>query len=187
MARPTAGLSTASGPTEPRLAITAATTVSRSNAGIARDYLDLVFRMESGRPIPAFSRFEGPITVALAGNIPATAPEDLTRVLARFRAEAGIDVQATGGAASITVEFLPRRTMQSVVPSAACFVVPRVSSWDEYRAARNTAALDWTTVETRDRVAIFVPSDTTPQEVRDCLHEELAQAMGPLNDLYRLS
>ncbi|HBM40525.1 MAG TPA: ATP-dependent transcriptional regulator, partial [Sulfitobacter sp.] len=25
-----------------------------------------------------------------------------------------------------------------------------------------------------------------PQEVRDCLHEELAQALGPLNDLYRL-
>jgi len=26
----------------------------------------------------------------------------------------------------------------------------------------------------------------SPQEVRDCLHEELAQALGPLNDLYRL-
>ncbi len=26
----------------------------------------------------------------------------------------------------------------------------------------------------------------SPQETRDCLHEELAQAIGPLNDLYRL-
>ncbi len=25
-----------------------------------------------------------------------------------------------------------------------------------------------------------------PQEIRDCLHEEVAQALGPLNDLYRL-
>ena len=30
------------------------------------------------------------------------------------------------------------------------------------------------------------PSDASPQEARDCLHEELAQAVGPLNDLYRL-
>jgi hypothetical protein len=187
MTRPPAALSTASGPATTQLSMTAATVVSRSNASIGRDFMDLAFRMESGRAIPTLSRFEGPISVALTGAVPATAAEDLGRVLARFRNEAGIDVQATGGAANITVEFLPRRTMQSVVPSAACFVVPRVSSWDEYRAARNTGALDWTTVQVRERVAIFVPSDTTPQEVRDCLHEELAQAMGPLNDLYRLS
>ena len=31
-----------------------------------------------------------------------------------------------------------------------------------------------------------MPNDASPQEVRDCLHEELAQAIGPLNDLYRL-
>ncbi len=187
MARPTADLSTASAPTDPGFAAITARTVSRGNGSIARDYLDLVFRMESGRPIAAFSRFEGPITVTLTGAVPPTAPEDLARVLSRFRTEARIDVQATDGPASITVEFLPRSAMQAVVPSAACFVVPRVSGWDEYRAKRNTAALDWTTVQVRERVAVFVPSDTTPQEVRDCLHEELAQAMGPLNDLYRMT
>ncbi|MGL4320690.1 MAG: DUF2927 domain-containing protein, partial [Paracoccaceae bacterium] len=187
MTRPTAGLSTASGPATVQLALSAATTVTRSNSSIGRDFMDLAFRMESGRAIPVLSRFEGPISVALTGAVPASAPDDLARVLARFRGEAGINVQATSGSANITVEFLPRRTMQAVVPSAACFVVPRVSGWDEYRAARNSGTLDWTTVTARDRVAIFVPSDTTPQEVRDCLHEELAQAMGPLNDLYRLS
>ena len=38
----------------------------------------------------------------------------------------------------------------------------------------------------RERLAIFLPNDSSPQEARDCLHEELAQALGPLNDLYRL-
>jgi hypothetical protein len=47
--------------------------------------------------------------------------------------------------------------------------------------------VDWTTLTTRDRVAVFIPSDTAPQEIRDCLHEEVAQALGPLNDLYELS
>jgi hypothetical protein len=35
-------------------------------------------------------------------------------------------------------------------------------------------------------LAIFLPNDASPQEVRDCLHDELAQAIGPLKDLYRL-
>ncbi len=65
-------------------------------------------------------------------------------------------------------------------------MAPNVSSLAEYRANRGTAKLDWQQITRRNRVAIFVPSDTSPQEVRDCLHEEMAQALGPLNDLYRL-
>ncbi|MEM7190195.1 MAG: DUF2927 domain-containing protein, partial [Pseudomonadota bacterium] len=38
----------------------------------------------------------------------------------------------------------------------------------------------------RQKLGVFVPYDVSPQELRDCLHEELAQAIGPLNDLYRL-
>ena len=68
---------------------------------------------------------------------------------------------------------------QAVVPQAACFVVPRISSWSDYRSARRTDRVDWTTLTTRDRVAVFIPSDTAPQEIRDCLHEEVAQALGP--------
>ncbi|MES2967289.1 MAG: DUF2927 domain-containing protein [Pseudomonadota bacterium] len=161
----------------------------RSNTAIAADILDLTFRMESGRTVPVLSRFDGPVTVSLVGDVPPTARPDLARLIGRFRNEAGIDVRMgdPGKTAAITIEFQPRAVMQRVVPNAACFVVPRVSSWAEYRAKRNTPAVDWGTLVRRDRVAIFVPSDTSPQEVRDCLHEETAQAMGPLNDLYRLA
>jgi hypothetical protein len=162
--------------------------VARANSDIARDILDLEFRLESGRSLPVLTRFEGPITVAMAGAVPPSAHADLSRVMARLRAEAGIDIRpAMGGtAASITIDFQPRAEMRRAVPSAACFVVPRVSSFNEYRAARSSGATDWATLTRRERAAIIVPSDTSPQEVRDCLHEELAQALGPLNDLYRL-
>ncbi len=161
----------------------------QSNAEIAKDILDLQFAMESGRPLPALSRFEGPITIALTGNVPPTAAGDLARVIKRFRNEAGLDVRPAqaGERANITMEFRPRAMLGRVVANAACFVVPRVSSFEEYRANRSAPETDWTTVREREHVAIFAPSDTTPQEVRDCLHEEVAQAMGPLNDLYRLS
>ncbi len=166
------------------------TAPARSNAAMARDFLDLRFQMESGRLIPVLSRFEGPVTVAVAPGAPATLSRDLDRLIARLRSEAGIDISRVpygSTAASITVETLPRARMQRAVPQAACFVVPRVSSWDGFRAARSNArTLDWTTLTTREHAAVFIPNDVSPQEVRDCLHEEIGQALGPLNDLYRL-
>lgn len=158
----------------------------RSNAEIAQDFLDLEFRMESGRALPVLTRFEGPVTVRLTGQVPGTAPNDLSRLVSRIRSEAGIDLTTTTGPANITVEFLPRRTIRAAHANVACFVAPRVSSWAEYKAARGTGQLDWTTLTKRDRVAIFAPADSSPQEVRDCLHEEVAQALGPLNDLFHL-
>ncbi len=160
---------------------------SRSNDEIAQDFLDLSFRMESGRSIPIMTRFEGPISVRVAGDVPASLVPDLRALLTRLNTEAGIDIFLTGAPeAAVTIEAIPRAELVGAVPRAACFVVPRVSSWAEFRAARHTPMVDWSTLTRRDRAVIFVPSDVAPQEIRDCLHEELAQAIGPLNDLYRL-
>jgi hypothetical protein len=165
----------------------AATPPLRSNAEMARDFLDLAFRMESGRPVPALTRFEGQVTVALAGPVPREAGADLDRLLSRLRSEAGLPVRrASGGTASITVEFVPRAALRATVPQAACFVAPNVTGWSDYRAARRSPRTDWTAIGVRASAAIFIPADTSPQEVRDCLNEEIAQALGPLNDLYRL-
>lgn len=166
----------------------ASSATARPNAEIARDFLDLEFRMESGRALASFSRFEGPITVALAGDVPATAKSEMSRLINRFRGEAGLNIgyAAPGEAASITVEFQPRAQLQRIVPMAACFVVPNVRTFAEYKAARGTPTVDWTTLTRRTHVAIFVPAEAAPQELRDCLNEETAQAMGPLNDLYHL-
>nr|WP_108852676.1 DUF2927 domain-containing protein [Defluviimonas aquaemixtae] len=160
----------------------------RSNTAMAQDFVDLTFQLESGRPLPVLTRFEGPVRVRLAGTVPPTASTDLARLLARLRNEAGLDIALAhnGQVPQITVEFLPRASMQRFVPRAACFVAPRVGSWEDYRRARRDT-LDWATLTVRKRAAIFIPNDTAPQEIRDCLHEELAQALGPLNDLYSLS
>ncbi len=160
---------------------------SRSNAEIARDFLDLTFALENGRTLPILTRFEGPISIGLAGDIPPTAPRDLSALIARLQVEAGLPVTASrAGQATVTVEFVPRAALRRMAPQAACFVVPNVSSLAEYRTRRGTRTVDWGAVTSRTRAAIFVPDDTSPQEIRDCLHEEIAQAIGPLNDLYRL-
>lgn len=165
---------------------TASQPAARANADMVQDFLDLSFRLETGRDLPVLTRYEGPITLRVTGAVPATAERDLAALLGRLRREAGIDIARTGSPdAAITVEFISGQRLQGFVPRAACFVAPRVRSWAEYRrAGRDT--LDWATLDARSYAVVFIPSDTAPQEIRDCLHEELAQALGPLNDLYRL-
>lgn len=163
--------------------------VTRSNASIAQDFMELAFQLESGRRLPVLARFEGPVTVRVVGAAPPNLASDLALLLARIRAEAGISIRQVPASqeASITIEVISRRALQRAVPQAACFVAPRVAGWSEFLKTRRKPLGDWTTLQTRERMAIFLPGDVSPQEVRDCLHEELAQALGPVNDLYRLT
>ncbi|RKF15441.1 DUF2927 domain-containing protein [Roseovarius spongiae] len=163
------------------------TAPARANSDIARDFIDLAMQLESGRALPVLTRFEGPITVRVTGAAPPTLMPDLGRLLHRLRAEAGIDIrQVAANDANITIEAVTRAEIRRNLPEAACFVAPNISRLSQYRAARRKRLTNWSGLTTRRRVAIFVPNDSSPQEARDCLHEELAQALGPLNDLYRL-
>jgi hypothetical protein len=159
----------------------------QSNANIAADFLDLHFQLESGRKLPVFTRFETPITVRVTGSPPPSLQPDLTHLLDRLQSEAGIDIrQVDQSSANITIQAVSRAEIRRALPQAACFVVPNVSSLDEFRRERRRSKTNWSLLRDRVKLAIFLPYDASPQEVRDCLHEELAQAIGPLNDLYRL-
>ena len=161
--------------------------VQASNADLTRDFMDLAMALESGRDLEVFTRFEGPISVRLVGSVQSTVPSDLDRLLHRLRMEAGINIFATSAPeANITINAVSRADIQRFLPQAACFVVPNVSTLSEYRQARRSNRVNWGKITSRTRLAIFLPNDSSPQEARDCLHEELAQALGPLNDLYRL-
>ncbi|APX13723.1 DUF2927 domain-containing protein [Tateyamaria omphalii] len=160
----------------------------RSNNDLALDFIELSFQLESGRALPVFTRFEGPISVRVTGKPPASLGTDLRRLMHRLRTEAHIDIYeaAPGNAANITIEAVSRSDIRKALPHAACFVVPNITTISEYKPNRRTPRTSWSNLRTRERLAIFLPNDASPQEVRDCLHEELAQAIGPLNDLYRL-
>lgn len=158
-----------------------------SNTDIARDFMDLAMGLESGRPLDVFTRLEGPITVRIIGSAQPSVPSDLNRLLHRLRTEAGIDITATDSpSANITINAVRRAEIQRFLPQAACFVVPNVSTLSEFRQMRRSHKVNWSKITERTKLAIFLPNDSSPQEARDCLHEELAQALGPLNDLYRL-
>lgn len=160
----------------------------RSNQELARDFLDLSFKLESGAELARFTRFETPVVVTLTGQHTAVFGHELDRLLRRIRAEAGLSITrgSNGTRGQITVEAISRTQMHRLVPNAACFVVPVAITWEEFRRGDRWKEMKWTTLSTRTAATVFVPYDTSPQEIRDCLHEEIAQALGPLNDLYRL-
>ncbi|WP_163849462.1 DUF2927 domain-containing protein [Pseudooceanicola aestuarii] len=162
--------------------------VTRSNSALARDFLDLSFALESGRALETFTRFEGPIRIAVTGRATQGMLRDLDLLITRIAEEAGIDIARTDdrARANIVIEGVTSGDIRRELPQAACFVVPNITRLSEFRRAGRSAASDWAQLTVRDRLAIFVPNDVSPQEMRDCLHEELAQAIGPLNDLYRL-
>lgn len=160
---------------------------ARDNGQIARDILDLGFRLESGRELPRFTRFEGPVALILQGAVPPLGIVETDRLINRLRTEARLDIRrVTDGPAQIVVEFVPRAQLRRAVPDAACFVLPNIGSWAEFRANPRNPALDWAALTTRTRALVIAPADVTVQEMRDCLHEEIAQSLGPLNDLYRI-
>jgi hypothetical protein len=156
-------------------------------SSLTRDFMDLTFAMESGRALETFSRFEGPVTVAMRGAAPASAAKDLAGLIGRLRSEAGIDISPRPARRRSRWNSPRGRTCavwRRRRPVSWCRTCPR---WPITAASAGRMQVDWATVTRRERAVIFIPADTSPQEVRDCLHEELAQALGPLNDLYRLS
>jgi hypothetical protein len=160
----------------------------RSNHDLADDFLDLTFELESGEQIERLLRYEAPVRVYMGAPELAIYQPDLAALLRRLRVEAGIDIAQTDdrALAQIVIEAVPAEQIARVFPAAACFIVPGETDWRGFMRRRPDVRLRWPDQRRLERAVIFLPPDTTPQDVRDCLHEEITQALGPANDLYRL-
>ncbi|MEO0999085.1 MAG: DUF2927 domain-containing protein, partial [Pseudomonadota bacterium] len=149
-------------------------------------FLALVFDQEAGGPRTRLLRLEEPIRVAFAGRGGAAYASDLDLLLRRLRVEASLDIRAAD-TGEITVRFIPGAEMRRLYPGTACFVVPAAIDWRSYlRAVRRGRDPRWSALERLEAATIFIPDDQIPHNVRACLYEELAQALGAGNDLYAL-
>jgi hypothetical protein len=114
--------------------------VTASNKDIARDFMDLSFSLESGRNLPVFTRFEGPISVRLTGKVPQSLPSESNRLIHRLQDEAKLDIYYTSAdQANVNVYAVSRRQIQRTLPMAACFVAPNVVDLEDFKASRKTA------------------------------------------------
>lgn len=169
-------------------AITLPRGVERSNDDLGEDFLDLTFALESGETLPAILRYEAPVRVYMQSSALRPYQGDLEALLRRIRVEAEVDIAETADPeeAQIHIEAVPAAEINRIFPTAACFIVPEERSWAGFLRDRDSPQVRWSEQKTLRRAAIFLPPDTTPQDVRDCLNEEVTQALGVANDLYRL-
>ena len=166
------------------------TGVARSNLDIADTFIELLFRLEGGETIPRLLKYDRPIRVSLRSPGLNTYRPEVDHLLRRLRREAGLDIRLVGPSASaeILIHAVSRRDIRRAVPGAACFIEPGVRSWSDFRNPLSRARRSgWTTQEKLGVTSIFIPADSSPQDTRDCLHEEIAQALGPVNDLFRVA
>ncbi|MGB0660878.1 MAG: DUF2927 domain-containing protein [Mangrovicoccus sp.] len=162
--------------------------LNRANSDMARDILDLTFRTERDQDLPVLTRFESPLTLAVIGQVTPDLTQELDRLLQRLKREAGLDIQRVGAGEnpSLTIEAIRQKDLQKIVPGAGCFVLPTAISFNSFAANTRRSQFLWSRLTTREKATIFLPSDTSRQRIRNCLHEELAQSLGPINDLFRL-
>ncbi|WP_181164499.1 DUF2927 domain-containing protein [Amaricoccus solimangrovi] len=160
----------------------------QSNRELAEDFLDLTFALENGETLPALLRYERPVRIYMGSPELAEYAPDLAQLLLRIRREAGIDIARTDDPAKalIFIEAVPAHEIAAVFPTAACFIAPGERDWKGFRARAAETHPRWSAQKALGEAAIFLPTDSTPQDTRDCLAEEITQALGPANDLYRL-
>ena len=165
-------------------AITAeGTGVARSNTSIADEFVALMFATENGTRIPRLLKYETPVRVALDPALGAYR-SDLEVVLGEMRSKSGLDIALSEGPAQIRIEEVPAAALRRAYPTAACVVVPGVSSFSQFLRGDFPR---WSRQQSLTRATVLIPGGSAPYIVRACLNEEIAQALGPVNDLYYVS
>lgn len=155
---------------------------------LAQDFAELMFETEWGGTNERLMRWERPITIAFADEELDEYRDDAAALVARIAAVApALDLKLTDERrGDITLRTVSRRDMESLDPTALCFFVPVDMDWPEYLAAARRGDAGWDSVTGFDKITIFVPAFAEPGVFRACIIEEIAQALGPGNDIYRL-
>lgn len=174
-----AGCVGTSGPVAPR----SAGGIARANSVIAEEFIAYMFATEGGARIPRLLRYETPVRVSLD---PAFAPyrADLQGVLAGLRRQSGVDIALTDGPATLRILQVPVAALKRIYPTAACVVVPGVRSFAEVERRQFPR---WSQQTALTRAVVLIPDNAPPYIIRACFNEEIAQSLGPVNDLYRVS
>ncbi|MEM9010800.1 MAG: DUF2927 domain-containing protein [Pseudomonadota bacterium] len=156
---------------------------------VAADFLPLIFGQEDGTARTVLLRFAGPVRVRLGPELGAYG-RNLDDLLMRLRQEAGIDIRraTTGEGAEIAVRTAPGAAFRQMLPRVSCLALPADLNWPTVRALHGQRALPrWADLTQLESASVLISDDLPPHAVRACLHEEIAQALGVGNDLYRLS
>lgn len=158
-----------------------------SNRSLARLFVALTHDLEWGASRPHLVRYEAPINVAIEGPGADAYTRFIDLYLAEIRERASISIGRGPGPANLHIRFVEGARFDQTFPGISCLVALGNHDWDSFR--RDPDRLGGQVLETgtsQSQTTIFIPQTAAPFRVRGCLLEEIAQALGPANDLYGL-
>ena len=162
--------------------------LSWDRRSLRNDFLELHFRTEWGAVHKRLLRWPDRVKIGLVGRELEAYRGDVAALVAQISAGApDLDLSLTpAGPGDITLRTAPRAEMAAVADTALCFFTPVGMDWPSYKAAEARGEGGWEGVEEISAVTIFIPEHSAPHVFRICFVEEIMQALGPGNDLYRL-
>ena len=162
-------------------------TTAIGNDSLAGLFTIMAHEIEGNARRPHLVRYEAPVRVVLEGTRGAGYAPFLRGYLNELRNHAGIDIALGAGSGNLVVRFVDDDRLARVAPGAICVIAAGNVDWGRFAADPLRASAEAIAEATRiDLMTIFVPGDAPPYRVRNCLLEEIPQALGLSNDLYGL-
>lgn len=155
-----------------------------SNDSLAEVFVRLTHELEWGGHRPNLVRYDVPVRVGIFGEDGGRYQAFVDRYLAELHLRAGVPIVRTAAPHNLIVRFVPGRSFRAHVPRHYCVVVPGAPAWrDVVRNPRRYSARPFEGGTAIRAMTVFIPDSAPPYLVRACLIEEIAQALGPANDL----
>ena len=157
-----------------------------SNDSLSGLFTDLVFDTEWGETVPRLLRLEAPVSVGLEGPNSTSYTEFVDALLMQISREVGIAIGRAAPPNGLVVRFVPGNEW-APLDGNQCVIVFGRPAWRQFLQNRRRYS-NWQAVDQADLSlrTVFIPTTNEPHEVRECLIEEITQALGPANDIYGL-
>ena len=157
------------------------------NAGLADIFVRLTHDYENGDVRPGLQRFEGPINIGMTGPGSDDYRGFLGELVDEIAQRTGAPVALGAAPHDLLIRFVPG---EEFIPWTInqCFVTFGQPDWAAYRANPDDYdGDDLTEPVAQAATGIFIPDTIEPYKIRECLLEEITQALGTANDLYGLA
>lgn len=157
------------------------------NASLARLFVSLSQDSEWGARRPHLVRYEEPVSVGFEGAGAEDHFAFVDEFLGQLARNSEVEIARGAGPNNLIVRFVDGARFADLLPTASCLVAPGDVSWDTFASDRGRyGARALAEAKRIERMTILIPDTAPPYLVRNCLLEEVPQALGLSNDLYGL-
>ena len=157
------------------------------NGSLADVFVLLTHDYENGDKRPSLQRFEGTINIGMVGPGSENYRAFLDELVGEIVHRTGAPVTLGQAPHDLLIRFVPG---EEFIPWTInqCFVTFGQPDWASYR--KDPEAFDGedqTAPGPQAATGVFIPDTIEPYKIRECLLEEITQALGTANDLYGLA